>query len=75
MRKLLRKVYLYFYWLHRNRYTKTRVYNFNLSPKIDIGKQVMIRKGTTITGKVTIGDYSYISGPDTYVKDAIIGKH
>ncbi len=74
MRKFIRKLALYFYWKYRNYKEGLMIYNYDLSPKIKLGKKVMIRKNTEISN-VIIGDFSYISGPNTFVKDAIIGKH
>ncbi len=34
----------------------------------------MIRKGIDV-GKIEIGDYSYLSGPNSYIEEAIIGKY
>ena len=74
MRRFLRKLVLFLYWKYRNYKEGTMIFNYNLAPKVKIGKKVMIRKGTNISGNLLIGDYSYISGPNTYVKDAVIGK-
>lgn len=75
MISIIRKIFLFFYWNYRNFKDDTRIFNYNVSHRLKIGKKTMIRKGTEIRGNVELGDYSYISGPNTYVKDAIIGKH
>ena len=41
--------------------------------KAFLGKKTMVRSGTEV-GNISLGDYSYISGPRSYVEDAIIGK-
>lgn len=70
----IRKILLFFYWTYRNMREGLMIYNKSISPKNKIGKKVMIRKGTEI-GCIEIGDYSYISGPNSYVEEAIIGKY
>ena len=76
MKIILKGLILFFYWSYKNFTTGTKIYNKKISPrKVKVGKQVMIRKGTEISGDITIGDYSYISSPNTYVSNAIIGKH
>lgn len=42
--------------------------------KANIGKHILIRRHNYIYGKISIGDYSYISGPNTFIDSAIIGK-
>ena len=34
----------------------------------------MIRKGSEVSQSVILGDYSYISGPGSYIEAAVIGK-
>ena len=75
MIKLLKRLYLVFYWKYRNIKEGLKIYNFSLSQKIKLGKHVMIRNGSEVGSKVIIGDYSYISGPRSYVEEAIIGKY
>lgn len=70
----IRNFILFFYWTYRNWKDGLMIYNKTISPKNRIGKRVMIRKGTEI-GLIQIGDYSYISGPRSYVEEAIIGKY
>lgn len=40
-----------------------------------VGRFSMIRKGSEITSSTFLDDYSYISGPRSYVDGAIIGKY
>jgi len=42
--------------------------------KTIIGNKVIIRAGSEVGPGVSIGDYSYISGPRAYVEAAVIGK-
>ncbi|GHU99870.1 acetyltransferase [Spirochaetia bacterium] len=62
-------------WFIINNRKKTRIEDNYISFKIKVGKGVMIRKGSEISSSVVIGNYSYISGPRSYVEDAIIGKY
>ena len=72
--KLAKKIFLPLYWFCRNIKNKTNNENYILSPKLKLGKHSMIRKGSEVYN-VLLGDYSYISGPNSYVEDAIIGKY
>lgn len=42
--------------------------------KAKVGKKAIIRDGSEVGPSVVIGDYSYISGPRSYVEAAVIGK-
>jgi len=46
-----------------------------LSPRVKVGKKVVIRYGSEFGQNIIIGDYSYISGPRSYVEEARIGKY
>lgn len=72
-KKIAKKIVLYFYWKYRNFSEDLKIYNYSLSPRTKLGKKVMVRSGTEI-GIVSLGDYSYISGPRSYVEEAKIGK-
>lgn len=69
-----RKLVLYIYWTCRNFTEGLKINNYNLSPKIILGKKTMIRSETEI-GNISLGDFSYISGPRSYVEEAKIGKY
>ncbi|WP_236582359.1 CatB-related O-acetyltransferase [Sphingobacterium spiritivorum] len=71
---MFRRLALYLYWTYRNIKTGTKIFDKSLSSRSKIGKNVMIRGGGEIS-YVEIGDYSYISGPRSYVEEAIIGKY
>jgi acetyltransferase-like isoleucine patch superfamily enzyme len=62
------------YWSIHNRAKGTFVASSSVSWKISIGKHCWIRQGAEVCSNVTIGDYSYIIGPNTYVEEAVIGK-
>lgn len=62
------------FWKVYNFRTNSRIYNYSLNKSIVIGKEVMVRAGTELGKDVTIGDYSYISGPINYIEAAEIGK-
>lgn len=72
---ILRRVYNYFYWKNRIRKLNLFIEDINSIPKnIKIGKYVMIRKGNEI-GDLSIGDYSYISGPKVLAMCGVIGRY
>jgi acetyltransferase-like isoleucine patch superfamily enzyme len=75
LKQLIKYLFGFFYWNLFNIINTTEVKNYLISIKSKIGKNVMIRKQTFIYGKITIGDYSYVSGPNTLVHDAIIGRY
>lgn len=75
LKGILYRIYLEFFWRYYNFKHDARIYNHALSPRVKIGKKVMIRKNTTIGSDFSIGDYSHISGPFNYVEAAHIGKH
>lgn len=62
------------YWSIHNRIKGTSVASSSVSWKTSIGRHCWIREGAEISGKVIIGDYSYIIGPNTFVDEAVIGK-
>lgn len=66
----LRKIY----WMRRNSEEGLWIQNYNLPKTAKIGKKTKIREFTEI-GDISLGDYSYISGPRTYIEDAVIGKY
>jgi acetyltransferase-like isoleucine patch superfamily enzyme len=68
------KICLFIYWTVRNLLEDKKIYDYTIRPSSKIGKKVMIRSGNEI-GNIEIGDYSYISGPRSYIEDAIIGKY
>jgi len=72
-KKIFRNLVLFFYWKYRNKRDRLKILNSGISPKNALGKFTMIRKGTEI-GKIKLGDYSYISGPRSYIEEAEIGK-
>lgn len=74
LKRFIRKILLYIYWTYRNKKEGLMIYNKTISPKVKIGKKVMIRKGTDV-GNIEIDDYSYISGPISYIEEAKIGKY
>lgn len=67
------RVILFLYWNYRNLTQGLKIYNYRLSPSSKLGKKVMVRGGTEV-GLISLGDYSYISGPGSYVEEAEIGK-
>lgn len=73
LKTYLKRIYSYLYWKIKNKQNKQRVFNYMISPNSNIGKKVMIRDKTEIAN-ISIGDYSYISGPRSFVRNAEIGK-
>ncbi|MDH6525578.1 acetyltransferase-like isoleucine patch superfamily enzyme [Polynucleobacter sphagniphilus] len=62
------------YWFLLNKYRDHLISSVDVSFKAKFGKKVIVRRGTTIGTNVEIGDYSYISGPNSYVEAVSIGK-
>lgn len=75
MRNFIRIVLSPFYWFIMNRLKGHKVESTHVSFKAKIGRKSIIRKGSQVGAQVAIGDYSYISGPRSYVEAAIIGKY
>lgn len=75
IKKFIRKILSPFIWYILNRKYHTQVEEFNTSFRFRGGYKSMIRKGSEVSPFVQLGDYSYISGPGSYVEDAIIGKY
>lgn len=74
VKQLIMKSIKFFYWKYRNFTEGLMIYNYNLSPKNKLGKKTRIGKGIEF-GNITLGDYSAISGPRSYIEEAKIGKH
>ncbi len=74
MRKLVRLIFAPLYWALMNRHRNHMVESYSVAFKTIIGKNVIIRAGSEVGPDVSIGDYSYISGPRAYVEAAVIGK-
>lgn len=62
------------YWAIKNALSNHNVESNQVAWRAKLGKQVVIRTGSEVGPNVTVGDYSYISGPRTYVEAATIGK-
>jgi acetyltransferase-like isoleucine patch superfamily enzyme len=74
MRAILDRLLTAVYWRIQNRVKHTYVASNRVSRDAVVGKHCWIRQGAEVCGNVTIGDYSYIVGPNTYVEEAVIGK-
>jgi virginiamycin A acetyltransferase len=74
IKQFLKKIILILYWKWRNYKDKLEITNYKLSRKTLLGKRTKIRNRTEI-GNISLGDYSYISGPGSYIEEAIIGKY
>lgn len=57
-----------------NKVRETRVEGLGVSHKANIGRRAIVRRGSEVGPDVILGDYSYISGPRSYVEAAHIGK-
>lgn len=62
------------YWQLMNLMHETCVEVTGASPRARIGRRAIVRRGTEVYADVVLGDFSYISGPRTYVEAARIGK-
>jgi virginiamycin A acetyltransferase len=71
---IVRPLRAWAYWQVMNRMRGTRVEGAGVSPRARIGRRSIVRRGSQVEGDVVIGDYSYISGPRSYVESARIGK-
>jgi len=71
---LVRSVLNSFYWAIKNKLNRHKVQSTQVAWRANVGKHVVIRAGTEIGPNVTIGNYSYVSGPRSYVESATIGK-
>ena len=62
------------YWAVKNSINRHNVESSRVAWRATLGKYVIIRAESEVGPDVTVGDYSYISGPRTYVEAATIGK-
>jgi len=62
------------YWPIVNRVRDHCVGSRNVSFGAKIGKRSIVRQGAEVGRDVELGDFSYISGPRTYVESARIGR-
>lgn len=72
--RLVRNPFTWLYWGIMNRVRNTRVEGVGVSHRARIGTRAIVRAGTEVGPDVVLGDYSYISGPRSYVESARIGK-
>jgi acetyltransferase-like isoleucine patch superfamily enzyme len=72
--RLAHKPFTWLYWVVMNRVRGTRVESIGVSCCAKIGWRVIVCAGTEVGPDVVLGDYSYISGPRSYVEAARIGK-
>ncbi|WP_180901246.1 CatB-related O-acetyltransferase [Martelella soudanensis] len=61
-------------WQIRNYRHHHTVESAHVSPRAKIGYRAIVRRGTEVGWDVELGDYSYISGPRSYVEAARIGR-
>ena len=77
MNKLIRfakRTVLPLYWFYRNNKEGLDIKLHTLSPRVKLGKKTMIRRDNEVYD-INLGDYSYVSGPRTFIEDARIGKY
>jgi hypothetical protein len=74
MKRVVWKLISPLYWLILNNIRNHRVESNAVSFHAKIGKYVIIRSESEVGPNVSIGDYSYISGPRAYIEAASIGK-
>lgn len=73
-RSLIRPVLLRGYWALMNWRFGHSVETWSVSRGAQIGRRAIVRRGVEMGSDVTLGDFSYVSGPRTYVESARIGK-
>jgi acetyltransferase-like isoleucine patch superfamily enzyme len=71
---ITRKMLSPIFWAVKNRINKHNVESNHVAWRATLGKYVIIRAESEVGTNVTVGDYSYISGPRAYVEEASIGK-
>lgn len=74
LRRATRPVVLGTYWRLMNLRRGHSVESWNVGRSVKVGYKSVIRKGVEMGADVVLGDYSYVSGPRTYVESARIGK-
>jgi len=74
MIQLFKRLIRRLYWVFSNYLHGHRVESDLVALKTKVGKKAIIRNGSEVGPLVIIGDYSYISGPRSYVEAAVIGK-
>ena len=62
------------FWRVMNLLRGTCVEGAGVSPRARIGRRAIVRRGAEVGADVVLGDFSYISGPRSYVEAARIGK-
>lgn len=72
--RMIRPIMLKWYWSLMNRRHHHNVKSWSVGRQARIGYKAIVREGVEIGNDVVLGDYSYISGPRTYVESARIGK-
>lgn len=53
IKRFLKKIFLIFYWIWRNKKEGLEIKNYSLRPKLNIGKRTRIRSNTEI-GNITL---------------------
>lgn len=74
MRSIIKWLLAPFYWPLMNLLRGHKVQSRTVGFRATIGRKSIIRKGSEVGPNVTLGDYSYISGPHAYVEEATIGR-
>jgi acetyltransferase-like isoleucine patch superfamily enzyme len=74
LRRIIRPIALAAYWRLMNIRRDHNVESWNVGVLAQIGRRSIVRRGVEIGSDVALGDYSYVSGPGTYVESAKIGK-
>jgi acetyltransferase-like isoleucine patch superfamily enzyme len=74
LKHVFKYIYLRLHWTFKNLINDYKIYNKSISISSVIGKKTMIRNNTEVY-KISLGDYSYISGPRSYIEEAIVGKY
>ena len=74
LKSLISPPFYHVWWALKNRQRDHWVESWSVSRKAQIGFRSIIRKGVEAGPGLELGDFSYISGPGTYVEAARIGR-
>lgn len=74
MNTIVKRILFAPYWIWKRFASDIRVEEFSVSPRVRLGAHARIRKGSLVYGNLTMGRYSYISGPGSLIFDAEIGN-
>lgn len=74
LKSLISPPFHHLWWALKNHQRNHRVYSWSVSRKARIGYRSIIRRGVEAGPDLELGDFSYISGPGTFIGGARIGR-